>query len=59
MEHLLSRKRPFRDKTPATQLRSFFQYLFARGQHDDELIALRPEGPRTLGRKAASLPIAG
>lgn len=31
MEHLLSRKRPFRDKTPATHLRSFFQYLFAQG----------------------------
>ncbi len=31
MEHLHSRKRPFRDKTPATHLRSFFQYLFAQG----------------------------
>tara|TARA_R110002124_G_scaffold267777_2_gene435124 strand:+ start:1699 stop:2919 length:1221 start_codon:yes stop_codon:yes gene_type:complete len=31
MEHLLSRKGPFRDKTPATHLRSFFQYLFAQG----------------------------
>lgn len=31
MQHLLSRKRPFRDKTPATHLRSFFQYLFAQG----------------------------
>jgi integrase/recombinase XerD len=31
MEHLLARKRPFRDKTPATHLRSFFQYLFAQG----------------------------
>jgi integrase/recombinase XerD len=32
MEHLLSRKHPFRDKTPATHLRSFFQYLFAQGR---------------------------
>lgn len=31
MEHLVSRKRPFRDKTLATHLRSFFQYLFAQG----------------------------
>lgn len=31
MEHLLARKSPFRDKTPATHLRSFFQYLFAQG----------------------------
>jgi len=31
MEHLHSRKRPFRDKTPATHLRSLFQYLFAQG----------------------------
>jgi hypothetical protein len=31
MEHLLARKRPFRDKTPATHLRSFFQYLFGQG----------------------------
>lgn len=31
MEHLLARKHPFRDKTPATHLRSFFQYLFAQG----------------------------
>jgi site-specific recombinase XerD len=31
MEHLLARKRPFRDKTPATHLRSFFQHLFAQG----------------------------
>lgn len=31
MESLLARKRPFRDKTPATHLRSFFQYLFAQG----------------------------
>ncbi|WP_052183003.1 hypothetical protein [Rhizobium sp. YS-1r] len=31
MEHQLARKRPFRDKTPATHLRSFFQNLFAQG----------------------------
>lgn len=31
MGHLHLRKRPFRDKTPATHLRGFFQYLFAQG----------------------------
>ncbi|WP_143748454.1 site-specific integrase [Mesorhizobium carmichaelinearum] len=31
MEYLVARKRPFRDKTPTTHLRSFFQYLFAQG----------------------------
>lgn len=31
VQHLLTRKQPFRDKTPATHLRTFFQYLFGRG----------------------------
>jgi len=31
IQHLLTRKQPFRDKTPATHLRTFFQYLFGRG----------------------------
>lgn len=31
MEHIVTRKPPFRDKTLATHLRSFFQYLFAQG----------------------------
>jgi site-specific recombinase XerD len=31
LQHLLSRKAPFRDKTAATHLRSFFQYLFKSG----------------------------
>jgi site-specific recombinase XerD len=30
MEYLLARKRPFLDKTPASHLRCFFQYLFMR-----------------------------
>lgn len=29
--HLTSRKAPYRDKTPPTHLRNFFQYLFKRG----------------------------
>lgn len=31
VQYLLTRKKPFRDKTPATHLRAFFQYLFGRG----------------------------
>lgn len=31
LQHLLGRKGPYRDKTPATHLRTFFQYLFQRG----------------------------
>lgn len=31
VQHLLALKQPFRDKTPATHLRTFFQYLFGRG----------------------------
>jgi len=32
MRHLVSRDKPFRDKTPATHLRNFFRYLFESGQ---------------------------
>ncbi len=31
VQHLVTSKPPYRDKTPATHLRSFFQYLFGRG----------------------------
>lgn len=31
LQHLLGRKAPYRDKTAATHLRTFFQYLFQRG----------------------------
>lgn len=31
VQHLLSRGRPYRDKSAVTHLRTFFQYLFARG----------------------------
>jgi|SRR5271170_4709278 len=31
LQKLTSRKKPFRDKTPATQLRNFFRYLFKCG----------------------------
>ncbi|MBZ5499692.1 MAG: site-specific integrase [Acidobacteriia bacterium] len=32
MQQLVSRKKPFRDKTPPTHLRNFFRYLFSRGK---------------------------
>ncbi len=32
MQHLTSRGRPLRDKTPPTHLRNFFRYLFKSGQ---------------------------
>ena len=32
MQHLISRGKPFRDKTPPTHLRNFFRYLFKSGQ---------------------------
>lgn len=31
LQHLLGRKAPYRDKSAATHLRTFFQYLFQRG----------------------------
>ena len=31
VQHVLAGRRPYRDKTVTTHLRSFFQYLFARG----------------------------
>lgn len=31
MEHVITRKTPYRDKTLSTHLRAFFQYLFAQG----------------------------
>jgi integrase/recombinase XerD len=31
LQHLLSRKTPYRDKTASTHLRSFFRYLFKSG----------------------------
>jgi integrase/recombinase XerD len=32
MQQLISRKKPFRDKTPPTHLRNFFRYLFRSGK---------------------------
>jgi integrase/recombinase XerD len=51
MEHLLSRKRPFRDKTPATRLRSFFQYLFAQGLTTTNLWLCVPRAHKPWGAR--------
>src|SRR3546814_7878767 len=47
LQHLLGRKSPYRDKTAATHMRAFFQYLFQRGvtetrseEHTSELQSL-------------------
>lgn len=51
MEHLLARKRPFRDKTPATHLRSFFQYLFAQGYTTTNLSLCVPRAHKPWGAR--------
>ncbi len=48
MERRLSRNRPFRDKMPATHLRSFFQYLFAQGLTSTNLSLCVPRATRSL-----------
>ncbi len=51
MEHLLARKRPFRDKTPATHLRSFFQYLFAQDHTTTNLSLCVPRARKPWGAR--------
>jgi hypothetical protein len=51
MEHLFSRKRPFRDRTPATHLRSFFQYLFAQGLTPTNLSLCVPRTHKPWGAR--------
>lgn len=51
MEHLLTRKRPFRDKTPSTHLRSFFQYLFAQGLTTTNLSLCVPRAHKPWGAR--------
>ncbi|MGD9924984.1 MAG: tyrosine-type recombinase/integrase [Pseudorhodoplanes sp.] len=51
MEYLLARKRPFRDKTPATHLRSFFQYLFAQGLTNTNLSLCVPRAHKPWGAR--------
>jgi integrase/recombinase XerD len=53
MQHLISRGRPFRDKTPPTHLRNFFQFLFRSGLTS---VNLAPSVPRIAHRHASELP---
>jgi site-specific recombinase XerD len=43
LQHLLGRKAPYRDKTPATHLRTFFQYLFKSGATGTNLALCVPK----------------
>jgi len=49
MQHLISRGKPFRDKTPPTHLRNFFQFLFRSGRTN---VNLAPSVPRIAHRYA-------
>jgi integrase/recombinase XerD len=53
MQHLISRGRPFRDNTPPTHLRNFFQFLFKSGKTDRNLA---PTVPRIARQPASTLP---
>jgi site-specific recombinase XerD len=53
MQHLVSRKRPFRDKTPPTHLRNFFQFLFRSGRTNANLA---PSVLRIAHRHGSALP---
>lgn len=53
VQHVLARRTPYRDKTVVTHLRTFFQYLFARGATASNLA---PSVPKTAQRWDARLP---
>jgi integrase/recombinase XerD len=53
MQHLISRGKPFRDKTPPTHLRNFFQFLFRSGRTN---VNLALSVPRIAHRYASRLP---
>ena len=53
IQQLLTSKNPYRDKTPASHLRTFFQYLFGRGATATNLALCIP---RTAKRWDARLP---
>lgn len=52
MEHITSRRTPFRDKTPPTHLRNFFRYLFYAGH---TTVNLAPSVPRVAHRLGSTL----
>lgn len=51
LQHLLGRKAPYRDKTPATHLRTFFQYLFKSGVTDTNLALCVPSVAQRWGAR--------
>ena len=53
LQHLTSRRTPFRDKTPPTHLRNFFQFLFKSGRTK---VNLAPSVPRVAQRHRSTLP---
>jgi site-specific recombinase XerD len=53
MEHITTRKVPFRDKTPPTHLRNFFRFLFYSGRTATNLA---PSVPRIAQRQGLALP---
>ena len=53
LQRLISKKAPFRDKTPSTHLRNFFRYLFKCGQTSSNLALCVPSVAK---RYAARLP---
>ncbi|HMI11719.1 MAG TPA: integrase, partial [Bradyrhizobium sp.] len=46
VQHLLTGKHPYRDKTAATHLRTFFQYLFGRGATGTNLALSIPKAAK-------------
>ncbi len=51
VQYLLSRGRPYRDKTAVTHLRTFFQYLFARGITTTNLALSVPSAAATYDKR--------
>jgi integrase/recombinase XerD len=51
LQHLLGRKAPYRDKTPATHLRNFFQYLFSCGATETNLALSVPTVAQRWGAR--------
>ena len=51
LQYLLGRKGPYRDKTAATHLRNFFQYLFQRGVTETNLALCVPTVAQRWGAR--------
>lgn len=51
VQHVLARRTPYRDKTVTTHLRTFFQYLFARGSTATNLALSIPKAAQHWGAR--------